>query len=246
MAVRPHPEARQCGGAESGADRDVGCVAAPGNEYPPDARRVVAGVEGVPMAVEKCLEPGREIHRSVRRRHTDVAEVAGAVARRDVHAPAEGNGEVRIIATDSRPVVVGLERRPGHSRVVIAEGDVPVDIVADRLDAVPSRWHLLEEIPRNLGQPIGFAIPASQQKEQGVVGQVRHRNLLRLGNDHVGHPGIVHDRIDGNAHSPLRRDDAGAPVAEAVAIGCDRNRRVEHQGLTADEVGNAREVDVAR
>ena len=43
---------------------------------------------------------------------------------------------------------------------------------------------------------------------------------------------------------PCGRDNAGAPVAEAVTIGCHRDRRVEHQVVTADQIGHAGEVDV--
>src|SRR5688572_65808 len=92
--VGPYPEARQIIGAERGADRDVGSVAAARDQHPADARRVVAGVESVPMAAEEGLEPRSEIHRTGRR-HADVTQVTGAVARRDVHAPAEGDGKVR-------------------------------------------------------------------------------------------------------------------------------------------------------
>jgi hypothetical protein len=53
----------------------------------------------------------------VRRRHTDVAEVAGAVACRDVHATAEGDREMRDVAADAGLVVESLERRPRIARV---------------------------------------------------------------------------------------------------------------------------------
>ena len=43
---------------------------------------------------------------------------------------------------------------------------------------------------------------------------------------------------------PVGRNDARAPVAEAVTIGRHRDRRVEHQIVAADEIGHAREVDV--
>jgi hypothetical protein len=35
------------------------------------------------------------------RRRFDIAEVAGAVSSRNIHAAAEGDGEMRIIATDA-------------------------------------------------------------------------------------------------------------------------------------------------
>ena len=63
--VGPYPEARQCGGTEGVAERDVGGVAATRDQDPADALRVVAGVEGMPLPAEEHLEPGREIHRLV-------------------------------------------------------------------------------------------------------------------------------------------------------------------------------------
>src|SRR5467141_2164484 len=119
-----------------------------------------------------------------------------------------------------------------------------MDIVADSLNSAPSRWRLPEEIPRRLGKPIGFAVPASEQEEQRFFGQIRHRNLLRLRNDHVGGSGIVHERAAGDARATPWRNDAGAPVAKAVTIGRYRDRRVDQQVVTADEIGHACEVDV--
>ena len=55
--------------------------------------------------------------RAVRRRHADVAEIAGAVARRNVHAATERDGEVRVVAAHAGPVV---DRPPMRVRVMRA------------------------------------------------------------------------------------------------------------------------------
>ena len=55
------------------------------------------------------LEPGREIHRRVVRRHADVAEIAGAIARRDVHAAAERDREMREVAAHAAPLFMRFE-----------------------------------------------------------------------------------------------------------------------------------------
>src|SRR5882757_928792 len=149
--VGPYPEARQCGGTEGVAERDVSGVAATRNQHPADARRVVARVEGMPLPVEEYLEPGREIHRLVHRGHTDVAEVPGAVARRNVHAATEGNGKMREITADADPLVKGFQSSPGHARVFIAEREMSVNVIANCLNAAPSSWCLYKEIPRRLG-----------------------------------------------------------------------------------------------
>ena len=103
--VGPYPEARQYVGAERAADRDVGSVTAARDQHPADAWNIVARVEDVPMAAEERLKPGSEVWYAVRRRHTDVPEVAGTVACRDIHAATEGNGEVRKITADAGPLV---------------------------------------------------------------------------------------------------------------------------------------------
>src|SRR4051794_35484501 len=242
--VGPYSEARQCVGTERVAERDVGGVAATRDQHPADARRVVARVEGMPLPAEEHLEPGSEIHRIVHRRHTDVTEVSRAVARRDVHAATEGNGKMREITADAGSVVKSFQRRPGHACVLVAERDMSVNVVADCLHAAPSRWRLPKEIPRRIRQPIGFAIPAPEQEDKRFLGQVRHGNLLRLGSDDVGDASIVDERIGPDARAALRRNNAGAPVAEAVTIGSPRDWRVDHQVVTADEIGHAGEVDV--
>src|SRR5664279_4006190 len=242
--VRPNLEARQRARAECGADRDVASIAAPGNEHPADARRVVAGVKSVPAAVEEGLEPGREIHRPIGRWLADVTEVAGAVASRNIHAPAEGNGEMGIVAADTDLLVQSLHCRARLGGVLIPEADMAMNIVADRLNAAPSGGRLPEEIPRRLGQTVGFAIATAQQKLQRLRRQIRHEKLSRLRNDRIRGAGIVDQRVDGHARATAWRDDAGTLVAEGVPIGRRRNGRVERQIVTAGEIGRARGVNV--
>src|SRR5205814_6118363 len=115
----------------------------------------------------------------------------GAVARGDVQAPAEGNGEVRKVAANAGLVVVRFQCRTRHARVLVTENDVSMDIVADRLHAAPSRGRLPKKIPGDFGETIGFAVPASEQEEQRFLWQVLHGNLPRARNDPVGCTGIV-------------------------------------------------------
>src|ERR1700734_305272 len=104
----------------------------------------------MPLPAKKHLEPGGEIHRSVLCGHADVAEVPGAVARRDVHAPTEGDGKMRVIAADAGPVVKRFQRCACHARVLVAEREMSMNVVADCLNAGPSRRCLLKELPRYL------------------------------------------------------------------------------------------------
>src|ERR1700721_3942430 len=114
----------------------------------------------MPLPAKKHLEPGGEIHRTVFCGHTDVAEVPGAVARGDVHAATEGDGEMRVVAADAGPIVKRFQRCACHTRVLVAEREVSMNIVADCLNAVPSRRRLLKEFPRYVRASIGFAIAA--------------------------------------------------------------------------------------
>src|SRR5438046_1851556 len=96
--VRPNDKFFEVGDAEGGGEGDVHRIAAAGHQYAADAGRVVAGVEGPPAVAEVDFEPRAEIHRTRNGRDADVAEVAGGVARGDVHAAAEGDRQVREIA----------------------------------------------------------------------------------------------------------------------------------------------------
>ncbi len=131
-------------------DGDIGGVAAAGHDDAADARDVVPGVEGVPAAAEIDFEPAAEIHRQ-HDRHADVAHVAGDVARGDVHAAAEGDGEMTEIAADAARIVVNVERGFGGIGEVVAKGDVVVHPIADGLDARPAGRGGAEELPGDVG-----------------------------------------------------------------------------------------------
>src|SRR4029450_8074110 len=142
--VGPNLETLQGIGTEGAADGGVGGVATAGNQDASDARDIIAGVEGVPMAVKVGLEPGGEIHRAIGRRHADVAEIAGAVTCGDVHAATESDGEVCVITANAGPLV---ESPPGSlgARVLVDQCDMQVDVVADCLDAP----HPVGELPNS-------------------------------------------------------------------------------------------------
>lgn len=242
--IRPHPEAAQRIGTEGVVERDIGGVTASGNQDPAYARRIVAGIEGVPAAVEKHLEPGGEIHRAVRRRRADVAQVAGAITGRDIHAAAKGHRQMGIVTADADSFVECFQRGARHARVFIAEHDVVMDVVADRLHAAPARRGMLKQLPRNGRQAIRLTVAAAEQKQQRLFRQVLYRQLSRLRGEHVRRAGVVDDGIGRNADTALRRDDARTPVAETVAVSRARDRRIEHQVVAADQIGHPREVDI--
>ena len=130
-------EAQQRARAEAHRDRHVARVAPAGHHDAADAAGVVARVRGVPAVAEKDLEPGAEVHRPGRR-HADVAEVAGGVARRDVHAAAQRDREVGEVAADAFLLAEGVERGARRPRRLVVELQVLVDEVADRANARPA------------------------------------------------------------------------------------------------------------
>ena len=81
---------------------------AAGNQYAAFVGLVVAGVENVPRVVERHFGPRGESHRAVRWWHVDVAEVASAVAGRNVEAAAECDGQVGEVAADANSGAVPI------------------------------------------------------------------------------------------------------------------------------------------
>ena len=87
---------------------------------------IVAGIERVPLAGQIDLEPAGEIHRRGIGRNADIAHIAGAVARRDAHAAAERQRQMREVAAHAGALLVDVMRRFHVMRVLVAEGDVVV------------------------------------------------------------------------------------------------------------------------
>src|SRR5947208_7078682 len=54
--------------------------------------------------------------------------------------------------------------------MLVAEGDVAMDEIADRLDARPPRWRLFEEVPGHLGQALGLTTKLVPGVPRGAVG----------------------------------------------------------------------------
>ena len=88
--------------------RDIGRVTAASDGNASNPWHIMARVEGKPAPIQKDFEPRIIIHRSWIRRHPDVAQKAIGVTRRNVHAAAESDGEVRKIAADAHTLVVGF------------------------------------------------------------------------------------------------------------------------------------------
>ena len=106
------------------------------------------------------------------------------------------------------------------ARVLVAEGDVAVDEVADRLDAAPAGGAGAEQLPGGLGQMVGVAVAAAQEVDQGLVRQVLHRVLHGRGDDRIGGARIVDHRV--GAEAGLRQP---GPPAGCTSCRSRRGRR---------------------
>ena len=129
------------------------------------------------------------------------------------------------VAANAAALLVGLERGSGGAGMLVAEGDVIVHEIADRLDPRPAERRRSEQAPGLVGQPIGLAIAAAKQEQQGVRRQVLNLVLQGVQFDRIRHAAVAHDGVGAEAERARGRDQAIAPVAEAVAIAFDGDRR---------------------
>jgi hypothetical protein len=132
-----------------------------------------ARIERVPPTAQIGLEPAGEIHWAIRRRHTYVPKIAGAISRWDFHAAAECDGEMRVVAAHPLAFIEHFPRGHRGARMFIAECNVSMHEIADRLDARPSGRRFLKEAPGGLGQTVGFVRSARFPTAAGSVRQCR-------------------------------------------------------------------------
>ena len=86
--------------------RHVCGVAALRNEDTADPGGVVARVEGVPTVAQVYFNPSGKIHGRIGRGEADVGDVAGAIARRDIQATAEGDCKMRVVAANTAAFLI--------------------------------------------------------------------------------------------------------------------------------------------
>src|SRR5271166_2696504 len=142
----------------------------------------------------------------------------GAIACRNVHAAAECDSKVRVVTTNTLGFFEDLPGGHGLARMLVAEGDVAMDEIADRLDARPSRRRAFEEFPGHRGQAVGLAVTAAQEKDQRLGRQVLDRVLSGRRDNYIRQAGIMNDAISRQTHPAGGSDDAAAPIAERVAV----------------------------
>jgi hypothetical protein len=180
-------------GAEGCRHGDVCGVTAASHDNSTYAGMVVARVHRIPAPSEKDLEPGAEIHWTNIDWNADVAEIAGAVAGRDVHAAAEGDGEMGEVAADADAFVHGIAGAASRARIRVAEADFGVDEIADRLHTPGAAGQPSELRPGEIGELVAVAIAARDQEQQHVVGKVRDRRRPHIGRCFVRLARVLND-----------------------------------------------------
>ena len=92
----------------------------------------------VPRAAKVGFKPRGKIHDAVWRRRSHVSQVIRAIACGNIHAAAECDCQVSVVAADAITLVENLPGGFGRAGVSVAKDDMFVDIVANRLNALPS------------------------------------------------------------------------------------------------------------
>jgi hypothetical protein len=83
---------------------------------------------------------------------------------------------------------------------------------------------------------LGLAVPAGQQVDQDVVGQVLDGVLGGVGKHGVGQAVVVDHEVAGERDTTGRRKDAAHPVAEQVLVKAHRHDRIGEHGVGALQV----------
>src|SRR6202035_1553038 len=115
------------------------------------------------------LEPRAEIHRRRIGRYANITEITGAISRRNIEAAAERDREMCEVATDASLLRKGPRGASGAISILIAERDVLVNEIADRLHPAPARGGAAEQRPGPVHHQVGFTITAAEEVYQGVV-----------------------------------------------------------------------------
>ena len=167
-----HRKFRKTGYTKRSAYRRIYGVTPLCHRNAPDPGLIVTGVHGMPRPSEINLEPRAEIHRIWIHGHANIAQIACTIPRRNVHTATERNGEVGEVSTNTRPFLVRIPSRTVRSSVRIAEVNSVTRVLKNSLHPRPTFPISPEQGPCQAVQLLGFAIPASEEKNQYVIGQL--------------------------------------------------------------------------
>ena len=130
-----------------------------------------------------------------------------------------------IVPAHAGTIAVSFPGGPACPRVLIAEGNVLVNEVADGLNPSPAERRSSEQRPRDIRKPVGLAVATAQQENHRFVGQILDGVLRCCDVDDVGFTRIVDDAATRQPDLPGRRNDPAAPVTKPVVITTYRDWR---------------------
>src|SRR5580698_11042171 len=102
---------------------------------------------------------------------------------------------MRVVAAHPPALGVCFTGRSGGPGMLVAERDVILDEVADRLHPRPARRRVAEQAPSLIGETIGLAVPAAEQKQYDVRRQVPNLVLHSVQIDRVRQTRVAYDGI---------------------------------------------------
>ena len=215
--IRFNVELDEVSGAETRRYRNISCVAARCHENSTEARVSVACVKVDPSASKKDLIPCAEISGTAKRL-TDVPDVAGDIARWNIHAASKCNGEVLEIAADPNSLDEDIRGGLGRSGGVVVKGDLVMHPIADGYRPFPTAFDGSELAVGDSAELINLAIPARQEKLQDLRGKILYKHLLRAGVLDIGKwVGFNYVRA-GKPKVASGGQKAGAAIAEGINI----------------------------
>ena len=159
--IGDHLKSQELGSPESRGYSCVGGVASARHHNSANAWPVVARIHRMPVAIEKDVKPGAEIHGCRIGGDSDVSKIAGAIARRNVEATAQRDGQVRKVAADPFALGVTFGGCAGGFSILISEGDALMGLVQYRFHPSPAGLKLAEKGPCLRRHPVGIAIAAA-------------------------------------------------------------------------------------
>ena len=148
------------------------------------------------------------------------------------------------IAADADAFAHRVAGGAGGARLGVAEADLRMDEVADRLRAPPAARYRVELRPREIGEIVAVAIAARNQVQQHFVGKPGDRRQLGIGGDFVGQAGIVNPEAIVKSNEAGGNLDARDAIAIMIEIGAHGVRWVGIDDVGRAQVADARGMDV--
>jgi hypothetical protein len=140
------------------------------------------------------------------------------------------------------PRDVDVHRRRRGGRAAVLERQVPVDVIADRLDPLVAGRKAAEALPRLGRQQVGQAVAARQGVDQRVIRQLIRGHLGRVGIGGLGRIGHIRQRREAELRPAGGQHGARAVVAVEVDVPVHLGGRIAEPpvALGAEHAGDRR------